>query len=99
MPAHRDPAPDPNTVNDEASFLAFVRTLAEDRRLATALEEADADGFGAYRGWQVSTVEQFLESAVAWAEATDFARRQELPDTVSPWRRMATFLYWGKLHE
>jgi hypothetical protein len=94
-----DPVPDPKTVNDEESFLAFVRALEADRRLAEEGEVDDPHGFGAARGWQNSTIEQFLESALAWAEDSRFGRNQGLGDDASAWRRLAMFLYAGKIYE
>jgi len=61
-----DPNPNPKAVTDETSFLAFVRELAADQRLAVNLEEQEPDRYGAPRGWQNATIEQFLEAAVAW---------------------------------
>ena len=94
-----DPAPNPDTVTDEASFLDFVRALEADRRLAAKLEEQEPHGYGALRGWQNATIEQFLEAAVAWADDSEFGRRQTLRVDVSPWRRLAVFLYAGKIYE
>jgi len=94
-----DPNPNPKTVTDEASFLAFVRELAADQRLAVNVEEQDSQRHGAPRGWQNATIEQFLEAAVAWAEDSDFGRRQELGPEASPWRSLAVFLYAGKIYE
>ena len=99
MDTDDDPNPDPDSVTDEASFLAFVRGLEVDRRLAAALEEQDPDGYDAPRGWQNNTIEQFLESALAWAEDSQFGRRQDLGEATSPWRRLAVFLYCGKIYE
>jgi hypothetical protein len=94
-----NPQPNPETVEDEESFLAFVRTLAADRRLAARIEGNRPDGYDAPRGWQNDTIEQFLESALSWAEDTEFGRTQGLPDNVTPWRRLAVFLYTGKIYE
>src|SRR5580698_8911246 len=94
-----DPAPNPDTVTDEASFLDFVRALEADRRLAAKLEAQEPHGNGAPRGWQNATIEQFLEGAVAWADDSDFGRRQTLAADVSPWRRLAVFLHAGKIYE
>lgn len=91
--------PDPNTVSDEMSFLVFVRMLEADRRLAAALEEIQSGKDDASEGWQNGTIEQFLESAVAWAHDSDFGRHQGLGDDVSAWRRFAAFLYAGKIYE
>lgn len=96
MPVEPDPVPE--SVTDEESFLAFVRALAADRTLAAEEEKRDA-GYGAPRRWQSSTIEQFLEGAIAWAEESGFGRRQGLGDEVSPWRRFAVFLYAGKIYE
>ena len=92
-----DPKPNPETVEDEASFLAFVRTLAADSRFAARMD-GSPDG-GAPGGWQNATIEQFLGAALSWAEDTEFGRTQGLADDVSPWRRLAVFLYTGKIYE
>jgi len=72
-------------VDDEATFLAFVQALAVDRR-------NDAEH------WENGTIEDFLEAANAWAEASDFGASQGL-SAASPWRKFATFLYCGKIYE
>jgi hypothetical protein len=99
MDSDVDPNPDPDTVIGEESFLAFVRALEADRRLAAAAEEREPHGYDAPRGWQNSTIEQFLESALAWAADSKFGRNQDLGEGVSPWRRLAVFLYCGKIYE
>jgi hypothetical protein len=73
------------TVNDELTFLAFVRALAIDRR-------SDAEH------WENQSIESFLESACAWAEDSDFGSKQGL-SAASPWRKLATLLYCGKIYE
>jgi hypothetical protein len=99
MASEVDPDPDPESVTDEESFLAFVRNLEADRRLAAKLEATDLHGLDSPRGWQNSTIEQFLEAALAWADDSQFGRRQDLDDGQSPWRRFAVFLYCGKIYE
>jgi hypothetical protein len=75
------------TVNDEATFLAFAQALAIDRR-------SDAEH------WESGSIEDFLESACAcaWAEDSGFGSKQGL-SAASPWRKLATFLYCGKIYE
>lgn len=91
-----DPSPNPDTVDDETSFLAFARVLEEDRRLAA---KHDSSGCDAPRGWQNATIEQFIEAALAWADDSEFGRRQRVGDAASPWRRFAAFLHAGKVYE
>ncbi|MCU7646973.1 DUF7660 family protein [Pseudomonas piscis] len=71
-------------VVDERSFLAFVQALSADRRQAT--------------DWQNDSIEDFLDSAHAWAEASAMGASQGLADA-SPWKRFAVFLYCGKIYE
>lgn len=71
-------------VVDEHSFLAFVQALSADRRQA--------------RDWQNDSIEDFLDSAHAWAEASAMGASQGLADA-SPWKRFAVFLYCGKIYE
>lgn len=73
------------TVNDEATFLAFVNALAMDRRSNAGR-------------WENSSIEEFLESACAWAEDSEFGAKQGLSEA-SPWSKFATFLYCGKQYE
>ena len=72
-------------VHDEASFLAFVRGLLQDWR---------TDG----ASWENGTVEDFLESALAWGESTRVGSSQGI-GSASPWKRAATLLYCGKIYE
>lgn len=74
-------------VNDDQTFLQFARALMEDGAVAT--EE---------NGWQNSTISGFLDSAIAWAEASDFGVSQGLRSS-NPWRQFAVFLYCGKIYE
>ena len=82
-------------VDDQESFLDFVRALAHDRRDRTATEKAYPHS-GQPNGWERSTIEEYL-SAVSWAEdsqgqLTGFSRE-------ATWRGFATFLYCGKIYE
>lgn len=49
-------------VTDEATFLAFVQVLANDRR---------ADG----KNWENDSIEDFLEAAGSWADDSGFGAR------------------------
>jgi len=73
------------TVTDEATFLEFVRALAEDRR-------------GNGGAWENDSIEDFLESAGNWAEDSEFGAKQGL-SAASPWKKFAVFLYCGKIYE
>jgi hypothetical protein len=89
-----------NSVIDEASFLAFASALAEDRIESREKEKINPSSpYGsAANGWQNTTIEDFLESAVAWGEASNLGATQALSPT-NPWQRFATFLYCGKIYE
>lgn len=89
----------PDDVHDEASFLEFVRHLAQDRAGAARSESPSTPASAWSTEWQNSTIESFLEAACSWAEDSGFGRRQGLDDSVSPWRRMAVFLHAGKIYE
>jgi hypothetical protein len=88
------------SVSDSASFLAFVRLLAEDRADEVRKEAANPShpyGPGA-NGWENVTIEAFLEAALSWADSTNIGLSQGLaPD--NPWKRFAVFLYCGKIYE
>ena len=92
----RDVILDPKSVHDEKSFLVFVSALVDDRRLATA---ATSGPYDSPRGWENDTIETFFESALAWAQASNFGRTQGLTDEANPWQRLAIFLYCGKIYE
>jgi hypothetical protein len=76
-------------VNDDQTFLRFARALMADRA-ATASEDST--------DWENNTIEGFLESAIAWAETSDFGIRQGLQPSNS-WQQFAVFLYCGKIYE
>jgi hypothetical protein len=73
------------SVVDEASFLAFVAALLRDLR---------TNG----ETWQNGSIEDYLESALAWGEATNIGTTQGLANA-NAWRRAATLLYCGKIYE
>ena len=88
-----------DAVTDELSFLRFVKALTADRQDEVEKERVSPSspyGPGA-NGWENHTIEDFLESATAWAESTGLGQGQGLPD--NPWRRFAAFLYCGKIYE
>ena len=86
-------------VTNRESFLEFVRALIEDRKDEKAKERVKPSnpyGQGA-NGWENTTVEDYLEAALAWAEATR-GRTQGLSEEVT-WKGFALFLYCGKIYE
>ncbi|MCR9116860.1 MAG: hypothetical protein NXI22_07895 [bacterium] len=83
-------------VDGPDTFLAFVRELIADREGETG-QPTDLCGRGV-NGWENHTIEDFLEAAMAWAEASDFGEQQDLRDA-SPWEKFATFLWCGKIYE
>ena len=87
-------------VNSEESLLAFIAALAKDRRDAVVAEKDNPSSpYGPDAGgWENTTIEDFLESAAAWAESTNFGLTQGL-QLDKPWKRFAVFLHMGKIHE
>jgi hypothetical protein len=87
-------------VHDRESFFAFVAALVKDRRASVAAERvAPSSPYGPDAGgWENVTIEDFLESALAWAESTGMEESQGLPAEPT-WRAFATFLYCGKIYE
>ena len=67
-------------VNSEESLLAFIAALAKDRRQAVAAERENPNrSYGPDAGgWENTSIEDFLEAAVAWAESTNFGLTQGL---------------------
>ena len=67
----------------------------KDRELEIEKEKENPSspyGAGAL-GWQNLSIEDFLESAVAWAEAT-----KDRPES-NPWKRVAQTIHAGKTYE
>jgi hypothetical protein len=87
-------------VNDLESFLDFVGALAEDRRNEVEKERINPSnpyGPGA-NGWENTTIEDFLDAAARWAEATKMGETLGLPADPT-WKNFAVFLYCGKIYE
>ncbi|MBV1775625.1 hypothetical protein KSF73_07830 [Burkholderiaceae bacterium DAT-1] len=72
-------------VEDADSFMHFVRVLYCDFQTNP-------------QTWENKTLDQFFDGSIAWAEATHVGASQGLADA-SVWKRMATFLYCGKIYE
>ena len=85
-------------VHDRTSFIKFVEVLIEDRKKATKLEKGDPKTYqmGGANDWQNSTIEGYLESALACIE--DNYPQRDLMNEPS-WRSLANFLYAGKIYE
>ena len=95
-------------VEDQTTFLEFVRVLIADRiEGAGSLETGGGIGITMPdgrrlierddSGWNNFTISAFLEASLAWAEDSDFGKRQSISE--NPWRQFATFLYCGKIYE
>ena len=83
-------------VKDEQSFLNFVKALMKDR---AEYEGKPVDEVGFSGDWASNNISGFLESAIAWAEDSDFGGSQD-PDLKSnKWKQFAVFLYCGKIYE
>ena len=87
-------------VEDEQSFLVFVKALEQDRRAEeNAQREKPIDAFGrGPEGWENHGIVEFLEAATAWAESTNFGLSQGLSES-NVWQRIAAYLYCGKIYE
>jgi hypothetical protein len=87
-------------VCDSSTFLEFVKELIADREDEIRKEKLNPSSpYGpGVNGWENGTIEQFLESAVAWAEAAEFGTKKGLSPE-NPWRQFAEFLDLGKIYE
>ncbi len=72
-------------VKDEKSFLLFVKSLIKDRKSPD--------------DWENNTIDDFLESSVAWAEDSSFGINQDSELETNKWKQFAVFLYCGKIYE
>jgi hypothetical protein len=99
-PRTAEMAADPKHVVDESSFLAFAKSLLQDRTRAEAMEAKHPSAFygQSHLGWENTTISGFLEGAVGWAEDSDFGATQGI-DSSDPWKKFAVFLYCGKIYE
>jgi hypothetical protein len=87
-------------VTDRDSFLAFAGALVADRVDEVEQEKQTPSspyGPGA-NGWENSTIEAFLDAALAWARSTRMGQTQGLAAEPS-WKAFAVFLYSGKVYE
>ena len=84
-----------DSVEDETSFLLFVKQLAGDRVASEPMSQTN-DGFQGE--WANQTISQFLEAASAWAEDSDFGTRPG-PKPSNPWQLFAQFLVAGRSYE
>ena len=87
-------------VHDEATFIEFLKALMRDRIdevRKEAISPSDPYGPGA-NGWENGSIEQFLDAAAAWGEASkDGLIYYTKPE--NPWRRCAHILFAGKFYE
>jgi hypothetical protein len=85
-------------VRDKNSFIIFVKALANDKREETAKEKVKPSnpyGSGS-NGWENGTIEDYLDSAIAWYESSD---KKNGNDGSESWQQFARFLYMGKIYE
>lgn len=85
-----------DNVLDEATFLVFITLLAADSKMSQAL---GASPYGPKaRGWENTTIDQFLEAAAEWGNASAEGLKYYEPPS-NPWRRAAHILLAGKSYE
>ncbi len=87
-------------VHDEETFLEFLRVLMKDREREVALEKKNPSspyGAGAL-GWENITIEDYLESAIAWAEDSE-EPNESYTKPENPWKRVAQIFHAGKTYE
>ncbi len=86
-------------VVDRETFLEFARALENDRRDEIQKEqESPSLPYGpGHNGWEKSTIENFLDAAITWAQDAA-GSPNELPEKPE-WHSFARFLYAGKHYE
>ena len=85
-------------VVDEATFIDFLRALADDWEEEREIEKAKPSspyGPGAL-GWENGSIGTFLDAAIGWGLAWK-EEREKLG--ANPWRRAAEILLAGKYYE
>ena len=83
-------------VRDRETFFDFVQALIEDR-IQKAKDEDRYPYGGQSGGWENSTIENYLEAALRWAQ--DSRNQPTGMPTEASWHAFATFLYCGKIYE
>jgi hypothetical protein len=83
-------------VDDEKSFLVFVKALIADQKPHEGIEDNEVGFVG---DWANNSISGFLEAAVAWAEDSAFGQSQSDELGVNQWKQFAVFLYCGKIYE
>ncbi len=88
-----------DNVTDQESFLVFTRALRADKEDENKKEKKNKSTpySHGWNGWENNTIVGFLESAIAWAEDSDFGNNIE--PTENHWKKFALFLYGGKIYE
>jgi hypothetical protein len=87
-------------VHDEETFIEFLRELMVDRENEVKLEKENLSSpydAGAL-GWQNTSIEDFLESAIAWADDSDLDN-EFYTKPKNPWARAAQIIHAGKTYE
>ena len=88
------------SVQDEETFLQFLLALRDDREASIAQEKVTPSspcGPDA-GGWENTTIERFLNTAVRWArDSVNGNPFYKKPD--NPWRRCADILFAAKSYE
>ena len=83
-----------DAVTDRDSFFEFVRALVKDREASVAAEDANPSSpYGPDAGgWENASIEDFLESALAWAIDSELSADPS-------WKSFARILVAGKHYE
>lgn len=84
------------SVHDEETFLQFLLALRNHREASIRREkEHPSPAFGPdAMGWENTTIERFLDAAVAWALASDNGLPlAECVSPADPWLRCAEIFY------
>jgi len=88
-----------DNVKDQKSFIEFVKALQKDKENEDLKEQENPSGpfSPGQNGWENNTIAGYLEAAVAWAEDSDFGEKIE--KTTNTWKKLALFMYSGKIYE
>jgi len=87
-------------VRDEETFLQFLLALRDDREASIAQEAVTPSSpyVSDARGWENTTIERFMDTAVRWArDSVNGNPFYQMPDNM--WRRCADILFAAKSYE
>jgi len=86
-------------VIDQSSLLEFAKALQTDKENEDLKQKENpvSPYSSGHNGWESNTISGYLEASIAWAEDSNFGDAQA--SATNTWKKLALFLYGGKVYE